>query len=303
MDIRRVRAFRAIVEAGGLTKAAGLLNLTPGALSKSMRQLEREVGKTLFAKHGRRLRLTEHGTLLYKVSAPLIEEHARVRQRLDASIGGAKRTLRLATFEVFSTHFLGALLASGLAEHPLDVRDMSVGELERAVADREVDAGITYLPMPRRGLTFRPVGEFRFHIYVGRGAFPRAKFDDLPFAVPMAKLEHGITDALAIDCWPYERVPRAVKYRLTSLESALALCRGGHCAVFLPNFLAECHNRRHPRAAQLVGRRGPSALGTVESRVHVVHRDDDAGDEVTEKIVVAAATALRRHAGRQSETS
>ena len=48
MEIRRIKGFRTIVEAGGLTKAASLMHVTPGALSKSMRQLEREVGQRLF---------------------------------------------------------------------------------------------------------------------------------------------------------------------------------------------------------------------------------------------------------------
>lgn len=297
MDIRRIRAFRTIVEAGSLTKAAGILNLTPGALSKSMRQLEQEVGKILLVKHGRRLRLTEHGTLLYKVSAPLLEEHARVRQLLDASMGNSQRTVRLATFEVFSTHFLGALLAAGLAGHPLEVLELRVGELERAIADREADVGLTYLPVPRRGLTFRVLADFAFGVYVKRGAFSEAPFDNLPFAVPMARFDEGISDALAVDCWPYERVPRSVEYRLTSLESALELCRDGLCAVFLPDFLAACHNRSQGRKRQLVARRGPPALGTVKKRVHLVFRDDGAGDETIEKVAAATTTVLMRATG------
>lgn len=64
MEIRRVKSFRTIVEAGGLTKAASLMHVTPGALSKSMRQLEREVGQRLFNREGRALRLTEPGQRL-----------------------------------------------------------------------------------------------------------------------------------------------------------------------------------------------------------------------------------------------
>ncbi len=166
MEIRRLRAFRTIVECGGLTKAAAVLHVTPGALSKAMRQLERETGKALLVKRGRALRLTEHGRLPYHASGPLIEEHARVLRKLDASHGAGLPTLRLATYEVFSTHFLGALLRAGLAECSCQVHELCVGELERAISDRETDVGITYVPVPRPGLTFRPVGEISFHAHV-----------------------------------------------------------------------------------------------------------------------------------------
>lgn len=248
MDITRIRIFRTVVEAGGYTAAAGLLHRTPGALSKSMRHLEREVGKSLLVKKGRKLRLTEHGTLLYNVSAPLLDEHTRILRQLDASTEPAARTLRLATFEVFSTHFLGALMTGALGDYPLRVVDLRIGEIERAIADHEADVGITYLPVPRNGLTFRTVGSFSFGIYVRRGAFQKTPFHALPFAVPVAALDEAVSDALAIDCWPSERMPRQVRYRLTSLESALELCRRGLCAVFLPEFLAPLHNEHRPRA-------------------------------------------------------
>jgi len=296
MDLRRVRAFRAIVEAGSLTKAAGILTMTAGALSKSMRQLEREVGQTLLVKQGRGLRLTDHGSLLYRVSGPLVEEHNRVRQQLDASVVTPERTLRLATYEVFSTHVLAALLEHGLADHPLEVHELGVGGLERAIAGREADIGLTYLPAPRPGLTFRALGAFSFQIYRKRGAFAATAFADLPFAVPMASLDENLGDALAIDCWPYERVPRKVTYRLTSLESALALCRSGHCAVFLPDFVARCHNRAMPSDNLLVTRRPPPQLGPIQRQVHLVYRDADAGMPIIERVAAAAAAVLKNKA-------
>lgn len=293
MDLRRVRAFRAIVEAGSLTKAAGILTMTPGALSKSMRQLEREVGQALLVKQGRGLRLTDHGSLLYRVSGPLVEEHNRVRQQLDASVVTPERTLRLATYEVFSTHFLAALIDYGLADLPLEVHELGVGGLERAIAGREADMGLTYLPIPRAGLTFRAIGSFPFQIYRKRGAFAATAFSDLPFAVPMAPLDENLGEALAIDCWPTDRVARKVTYRLTSLESALALCRTGRCAVFLPDFVAQCHNRCMPPANRLTARRGPAVLGAIRRRVHLVHRDADAGMPIIERVAAATAAALK----------
>ena len=173
MEFRRLRAFRTIVEAGGLTRAAGLLHMTPGALSKAMRQLEQETGQALFAKEGRGLRLTDHGRRLYSETGALMEEHARVLRALDASQQDQARALRLATYEVFSTHCLGPLLAAGLAARPCEVLELGIGALERAIADRQADIGITYAPVPQRGLTFQPIGDIDFRIYVKPGRVRR----------------------------------------------------------------------------------------------------------------------------------
>ncbi len=275
MEIRRLRVFRTIVETGTVSRAAELLHVTPGALSKTVRQLEQEVGRTLFHRTGRRLRLTEEGLLLYRESAQLIEEYARVLQRLDAAPEQRDPTLRLATFEVFSTHFLAGLFAAGLAEQPLQVLDLRIGEMERAVAAREADVGITYVPVPRRGLEFVSVASIEFGIFVRRDAFADVAFEALPFAIPAARLDHALSDVLGIDCWPYERIPRHVRYRLTSLESALQLCRQGRCAVFLPTFVAGFHNAHHPRRYQLSRRAAPHGLRRVTRKVHVFFRRDE----------------------------
>ena len=292
MEIKRLKSFRTIVEAGGLTKAAGLMHVTPGALSKAMRQLEHEVGRSLFTREGRALRLTEDGQRLYNVSGSLVEQHARILRDLDTSQSSSIRTLRLVTFEVFSTYFLGPLLRTGLSDRPCQVLELAVGAIERALEDREADIGITYVPVPRRGLAFVPVGEIRFRIYVKRDSFPRANFTDLPFAVPTAKIEEALSDVLGIDCWPYERIPRTVKYRLTSLESALELCRQGLCAVFLPEFLVAIHNRGRARAVQLVERDGPPSLGAVTRQVFVIHREREASDALVAAVVTAMKAIL-----------
>ena len=241
MEIKKLRSFRTVVEAGGLSRAAELLHVTPGALSKMVTQLEAELGQALFRRRGRGLVLTDLGKLLYGLSERLVEEHARVLERLDASRPVSSATIRIASFEVFTTHCLGAL-TERLGEHGLHVLEQKVGDIEAAVLGHEADIGITYLPAPSRELNFERACRIEFGIFVRRGAFRDTRFDELPFAIPTAPVRHLAGSILGVDCWPYESVPRLVKYRLTSLESALELTRRGRCAVFIPQFLAGLHN-------------------------------------------------------------
>ncbi|SCM82930.1 LysR substrate-binding protein [uncultured Sporomusa sp.] len=64
MDIRDMRNFYAIAEAGNISNAAKRLNIAQPPLSKQMKQLEEQLGVQLFERGSRRIRLTEAGQLL-----------------------------------------------------------------------------------------------------------------------------------------------------------------------------------------------------------------------------------------------
>jgi len=64
MDLRHLRAFVAVAEEGAFTKAATRLHLSQPPLSKQVRQLERELGTTLFVRRREGIELTADGMLL-----------------------------------------------------------------------------------------------------------------------------------------------------------------------------------------------------------------------------------------------
>jgi DNA-binding transcriptional LysR family regulator len=64
MDLRHLRAFVAVAEEGAFTKAAMRLHLSQPPLSKQVRQLERELGTTLFVRRREGIELTADGMLL-----------------------------------------------------------------------------------------------------------------------------------------------------------------------------------------------------------------------------------------------
>src|SRR4051812_27456447 len=61
LELRHLRYFVATAEAGTVTAAAERLHLTQPALSRQLRQLQRELGVDLFEPVGRRLELTSVG--------------------------------------------------------------------------------------------------------------------------------------------------------------------------------------------------------------------------------------------------
>lgn len=64
MDLTALRAFVTVAEAGGVTRAAGLLNLTQSAVSMQIKRLEEGLGRSFFSRVARKLTLTSEGEQL-----------------------------------------------------------------------------------------------------------------------------------------------------------------------------------------------------------------------------------------------
>ncbi|MGF1464499.1 MAG: LysR family transcriptional regulator [Sandaracinaceae bacterium] len=293
MDIRRLLQFRTVVEAGGLNAAAPLLHLSSGALSKSIQKLEGELGDALFDRSGRTLELTDYGRRIYARSERLLSEY-RSFLRAAETEDAMPPAVRLATFEPFSTYVLGALVEAqpDLAARDWRVLDVGVGEIERAIRDGEADLGVTYAPAPRRGVAFQRLVRTGFGIYGRPDAFAGVPPADYVYAAPVTRLAMNAEALLAADGWPSTFLPRRVRYRLTSLESALELARRGRCAIHLPHFIARLHDRQAPASGRLVGLPPPSGYRAPRPWVHLAMREEDRESTLLRELGRAMASVL-----------
>ncbi|GFN34024.1 LysR family transcriptional regulator [Paenibacillus xylaniclasticus] len=81
MDIRQLRYFIAIAEAGQITRAAKSLNMEQPPLSRQLKQMERELGVTLFDRSSKQLTLTHAGELLRERAEMLLRQfHETVQE-------------------------------------------------------------------------------------------------------------------------------------------------------------------------------------------------------------------------------
>src|SRR5258708_4441234 len=108
MDIDRLRYFTVVARLGSLVKASEILRISPPALSKAMRILEEEVKTELFTRAGRNIAITEEGKRLLPLAEEILK---KVESLSSSSLRSQPQTpLRIASFEVFTTYFLGAFL-------------------------------------------------------------------------------------------------------------------------------------------------------------------------------------------------
>jgi DNA-binding transcriptional LysR family regulator len=84
LDMTAVRAFVAVVDAGGVTKASGFLNLTQSAVSMQLKRLEEMIGVSLFDRSARKLSLTGAGEQMLGYARRMLDLNDEVLGRLTA---------------------------------------------------------------------------------------------------------------------------------------------------------------------------------------------------------------------------
>src|SRR3981081_2044146 len=95
MNLRFLRTFVAIADNAGFARAAAQLNLTQSAPSRQIQALEDELGLGLFARVGRRVRLTSEGGDLVMRSRRLLFDAEALGQRASALKTGDVGVLRV----------------------------------------------------------------------------------------------------------------------------------------------------------------------------------------------------------------
>lgn len=82
LDLTALRSFAAIADAGGVTRAAGFLNLTQSAVSMQIKRLEEQLGLELLDRSGRKVELTAAGEQLLGYARKLLTLNDEVFGRL-----------------------------------------------------------------------------------------------------------------------------------------------------------------------------------------------------------------------------
>ena len=148
MELRLLRYFVAVAETEHVGRAAERLHVSQSPLSRQIRQLEVELGTTLFTREHRRLRLTDAGRWLLGETRPLL---ARV-----TSIAADARRVAVGELGRVKIGFVSAAMTSGVlpeairvtrASHPALAIELSLlssrAQIERVIRG-ELDVGVVH---------------------------------------------------------------------------------------------------------------------------------------------------------------
>src|SRR4051812_32945901 len=95
LTFRQLRIFRAVAKQLSFTGAAKVVNLSQSAVTVQMQQLEEIVGTPLFARAGRRVRLTEAGETILELSTRFEALLEDARESIASQRGLHTGTLKL----------------------------------------------------------------------------------------------------------------------------------------------------------------------------------------------------------------
>ena len=145
MTFRQLEAFLAVARERSFSRAAGRIHLSQPTLSEHVRELERELGKRLFARRGRDVTLTEAGRV-FQPHALRVATAADDGRQAVAHLDGLRHgSLVVGAGTTPGIYVLPRVVAAFQRRHPgieLTLHIANSGVIEQRVRDGEVDLGV-----------------------------------------------------------------------------------------------------------------------------------------------------------------
>ena len=141
LELADLRIFKAVVDEGGVLKAARKLHRVQSSVSARIRQLEASVGTQLFYRDKQRLLITPSGEMLLAYADKLLQLSEEARSAVSGALPSG--TLKLGALESTAASRLAPILAAYHRAYPEVGVELVTGTndtLTAAVAQRQLDA-------------------------------------------------------------------------------------------------------------------------------------------------------------------
>lgn len=246
MDLRRLGLFLAVVDEGGMTRAAEARHVSQPSVSQAVRELEAELSTPLFHRVGRGLVLTAAGEALVGPARQALRDVETARAAVEAVAGITAGHLDLAALPTLAVDPLATLVGAFRVAHPevtIRLADPVDGAaLVTMVASGDVEIAISVGTPIGTGLEVRQLGHQDLLAVLPPGTALRGRTIDVhqlaafplvaasPGTATRNQLEEAFTGAGAV---PHVAVTTAQR------EAILPLVLAGAGATLFPRPLAE----------------------------------------------------------------
>lgn len=160
MELRHLRYFVEIAKHLSFTQAAERVHVTQSTLSHQIRQLEEELGVTLFERDGRKLHLTWSGQLFLPAAQKALQDLDQAAMSLKQQSSQVTGRLCIGASQTLDLEVIPSSVALFLRKHPdvqISVHESSADVLVTKVADGSFDLAVTYNPYMSDELDFEPL--------------------------------------------------------------------------------------------------------------------------------------------------
>lgn len=172
MELRHLRYFKALADCLNFTRAAERVHVTQSTLSHQIRQLEDELGASLFERSGKRVTLTAAGETFLEYSVDALGAIDRGITAINVVARDVVSALTAGVTQTSNRVLVPQCLASYMNEHPgvrVLVEEMSAERINAELRAGKLDIGISYRPRDATDLSFEPLYDEEMVLVVSPG--------------------------------------------------------------------------------------------------------------------------------------
>ncbi|WP_405229297.1 LysR family transcriptional regulator [Lentisalinibacter sediminis] len=149
LNFRHLHYFWTVAKEEHLTRAAERLHVSQSAISSQIRQLEEELGHELFVRDGRKLRLTEVGSLVLGYAEGIFNLGAELLETVRGGDGQDMAELRVGAVATLSRNFQQNLLRPVIGDEDLHliIESASLEELIGRLRVHKLDLILSNRPV------------------------------------------------------------------------------------------------------------------------------------------------------------
>jgi LysR family nitrogen assimilation transcriptional regulator len=237
MELRELRNFMRVARAGSVSRAAQELRLAQPALSRQIKKLEDELGVSLFARHGRGVRLSAAGSLLLEraeaISHLVHQTGEEIREDRSPESGRVTIGLPPGAGKLIIPAFVERF-QQAWPKTTLHMREGVTSSLQEWLMEKRIDVALLHNPPHLAALNITPVLSERM-LVIGPPAhlikrpkhpaqFRIGELAELPLILPnMAHTNRRLVEHLALE----HGVRLRIKIEADSVVFAKALVEKG----------------------------------------------------------------------------
>lgn len=159
MKLHLLRIFTVVAQHMSFSRAAEALYISQPAVSQAVRELEHQLGLTLFERGAGRLNLTEAGALLAERGRAILAIERTAEEDLRVLKGLQRGVLRVGSSTTIATYLLPPIIATYLRDHPnidLHLTIQNTYTILNLLLDYQVDMALVEGPVADERIRCEP---------------------------------------------------------------------------------------------------------------------------------------------------
>lgn len=169
MDLHQLKVFQSAVKHGSFTRASKELYLSQSTISQHIKQLEQELGCQLFMRVGKRVLLTDAGSLLHDHCQKIFQDVKNAEMAVREMTGVIKGKVRFGTGATTLIYQLPPVLELYQSKFPsieLVIISDTTDSLITDLRAQRLDLGLVMQPVTESDLQFTPLCEEELKIAI-----------------------------------------------------------------------------------------------------------------------------------------